>query len=73
MLGVDPARRGGGLGSALLAAGTHRCDVERRPAYLEATSPRNRRLYERHGFEVVGEVVLPDGPSMWPMWRRPQR
>lgn len=40
-------------------------------AYLEATSPLNRRLYERHGFEVTGEIQLPNGPAMWPMWREP--
>lgn len=41
-------------------------------AYLEATSPDNRRLYERHGFEVTGEIVVPDGPTLWAMWRDPQ-
>ena len=71
-LGVDASRRGGGLGSALLANALRRCDGEGQPAYLEATSPLNRRLYARHGFEVVSEVVLPDGPSLWPMWRDPR-
>lgn len=70
-LGVDPARHGGGLGSALLATAARRCDQEGQPAYLEATSPRNRRLYARHGFKVVSEIVLPAGPSLWPMWRTP--
>ena len=73
LLGVDPARHGGGLGSTLLAAGLARCDREGQPAYLEATSPRGRRLYARHGFEVVREIVLPDGPALWPMWREPRR
>lgn len=71
LLGVDPARHGGGLGSALLATALQRCDAEAGPAYLEATSPRNRRLYARHGFEVIGEIALPEGPSLWPMWREP--
>ncbi|WP_214367960.1 GNAT family N-acetyltransferase [Pseudonocardia sp. H11422] len=72
LLGVDPALRGGGLGSALLAIALRRCDEEGQPAYLEATSPDNRRLYARHGFEVVSEIELPDGPSLWPMWRDPR-
>ena len=42
------------------------------PAYLEATSERNKQLYLRHGFEVTGEIKLPDGPRMWPMWRTPK-
>jgi GNAT superfamily N-acetyltransferase len=73
LLGVDEAHHGRGLGSALLAATLRRCEAEAAPAYLEATSPRNRRLYARHGFEVVGEIALPDGPSLWPMWREPAR
>lgn len=72
LLGVDPARHGRGLGSVLLAATLRRCDAEGSPAYLEATSPRNRQLYARHGFEVVGEIALPGGPSLWPMWREPR-
>jgi hypothetical protein len=50
-----------------------RADAEGMPAYLEATSPLNRRLYERHGFEVTQEFVLPKGPPMWAMWREPGR
>ncbi len=72
LIGVDPARRGGGLGSTLLSAALARCDREGQPAYLEATSPLNRRLYARHGFEVVKEIVLPGGPALWPMWREPR-
>ena len=73
LIGVDPALRGRGLGSTLLSATLERCDAGSSPAYLEATSPRNRRLYARHGFEVVGEVTLPEGPSLWRMWREPRR
>jgi ribosomal protein S18 acetylase RimI-like enzyme len=72
MLGVDPDRQGEGLGSRLLAEVLERCDDERVPAYLEASTPRNRALYLRHGFEDAGELRLPgDGPRMWPMWREP--
>jgi hypothetical protein len=48
-----------------------RCDREEMPAYLEASSPRSRACYERSGFEATDELVLPDGPPLWPMWRRP--
>jgi hypothetical protein len=48
------------------------CDHDRVPAYLEATSERNKALYLRHGFEVMSELKLPDGPPMWPMWRAPR-
>lgn len=71
LLGVDQSHHGRGLGSALLVATLRQCDAQAAPAYLEATSPLNRRLYARHGFEVVGEIALPDGPSLWLMWREP--
>jgi GNAT superfamily N-acetyltransferase len=72
LIGVVPERQGVGLGSALLAPVLERCDATGTPAYLEASTAGNRRLYERHGFEVVGELALPDdGPTVWPMWREP--
>lgn len=70
-VGVVPERQGRGIGSRLLATVLEEADASGTPAYLEATSPDNRRLYERHGFETVGELTLPDGPPLWPMWRDP--
>lgn len=70
-LGTRPEWQGRGLGSALLREVLDRCDREGRPAYLEATNEGCRRLYQRHGFEVSAEIALPDGPTMWPMWREP--
>lgn len=70
-LGVVPGRQGRGLGGALLSTVLRRCDAEAAPAYLEATSVDNRRLYARHGFATVGEIALPDGPTLWRMWREP--
>lgn len=55
----------------MLAAVLPRCDATGTPAYLEATSQGNRRLYQRHGFAVAGEITLPRGPALWPMWREP--
>jgi len=71
-VGVQPTHQGQGLGSALMAPVLERCDREGVPAYLEATTTASRALYERHGFETIGELVCPGGgPSMWPMWRLP--
>jgi GNAT superfamily N-acetyltransferase len=73
MIAVSPGHQGGGLGRALIEPVLERCDSERMPAYLEASSERSRRLYERLGFVSTGTTVdLPDGPHMWPMWREPQ-
>jgi GNAT superfamily N-acetyltransferase len=72
VVGTRPGYQGRGIGSALLAPVLARCDRERWPAYLEATSERNRALYLRLGFEVTGQIALPDGPTLFPMWREPQ-
>jgi GNAT superfamily N-acetyltransferase len=71
LMGIVPERQGRGLGAALLTMVLQRCDAGRMPTYLEATSVSSRRLYERHGFERVGEIAMSDGPSLWPMWREP--
>ena len=72
VLGVEPESQGRGLGSALMFPIIHRCDTDRVPAYLEASSPRNRALYERHGFEVTQEFRVGAGaPPIWGMWRDP--
>jgi ribosomal protein S18 acetylase RimI-like enzyme len=70
-LGVDPRAQGAGVGSVLLREVLARADAAGEAAYLEATSPRNRALYERHGFRCVGELRLPDGPAAYAMWRDP--
>ncbi|MFE9770971.1 GNAT family N-acetyltransferase [Streptomyces sp. NPDC005931] len=73
MIGVAPGRQGKGLGTALIGSVLDRCDREGLPAYLEASSERSRRLYHRLGFAPAGlPLALPDGPSMWPMWREPR-
>lgn len=70
-IGVDPARQGSGVGSAMLEAALRRVDTDRCSAYLEASCPENERLYERHGFVTTGEIVVLDAPSLYPMWREP--
>jgi ribosomal protein S18 acetylase RimI-like enzyme len=67
-----PSSRGQGLGAAALAPVLAVCDTEGMPAYLESSNPRNMTLYRRHGFEQTGEILLPDGPSLYPMWREPR-
>jgi ribosomal protein S18 acetylase RimI-like enzyme len=71
-IGVDPVWQGRGVGGALLALVLRRCDEERVPAFLEASTARNRALYERHGFAVTEEFKLGGtAPLQWRMWREP--
>jgi len=72
VLGTRPDRQGAGLGSALVAPVLGRCDTEGVGAYLESSKEANIPFYRRHGFEVVGEVEFPSGPTIWPMWRDPR-
>jgi ribosomal protein S18 acetylase RimI-like enzyme len=73
MAGVAPDWQGRGIGSALLRPVLERCDADGLPAYLEATTERNRAMYERNGFEVMDEYRLwGGGPTGWRMWRQPR-
>lgn len=69
LMGVDLPNQGRGYGSALLRHALQRLDEDRLPAYLEASSPQNKRLYERHGFDVIGVIQAGGSPPMWPMLR----
>jgi ribosomal protein S18 acetylase RimI-like enzyme len=72
-MGVVSDRQGTGLGSAMLRHRLQQADADGLPAYLEASSPRSRALYRRHGFTDLGEQVqLADSPPLWPMWRAPK-
>jgi GNAT superfamily N-acetyltransferase len=73
VIGSDPLVRGGGFGQALMTSRLDRVDAEHAPAYLESSNPVNVPYYERFGFEVTGEMTLPNGgPSLIPMWRQPR-
>jgi GNAT superfamily N-acetyltransferase len=70
-IGVRPDAHGHGLGTALLEPLLQRCDHEGLPAYLEASSPDNARLYRRVGF-TTQELVQPLGaPPIELMIRNP--
>jgi GNAT superfamily N-acetyltransferase len=73
IIGSDPTVRGKGFGHALMRSRLDRCDAEHAPAHLESSNAVNVPYYSRFGFEVTGEIKLPDGgPTLWPMWRAPR-
>jgi ribosomal protein S18 acetylase RimI-like enzyme len=72
ILGTDPDHQGKGIGSSLLRPVLDICDRDGVGAYLESSKESNIAFYARHGFEVTGEVRLPGGPLVWPMWRDPR-
>lgn len=69
MIAADPAATGQGLGAALMKHALKVIDDTGLPAYLESSNPRNISLYERHGFERMGEIRTENSPVMTPMIR----
>jgi ribosomal protein S18 acetylase RimI-like enzyme len=72
LIGTDPAQQRRGHGSALLRHALARCDADQVPAYLEASSPSNVPLYERHGFDSIGLIQVGSSPPITPMVRHPR-
>lgn len=70
-VGTDPAHQGRGLAGRLIRTGLDRCDGVGEPAYLEAASENLVSFYVGMGFQLLGEVKVPSGPSFYPMWREP--
>ncbi len=71
-VGVLPQMQGKGLGRMLLGPTLERCDRERLPAYLEASSERNAALYARLGFELIEELSVMGSPPLRLMLRPPE-
>jgi ribosomal protein S18 acetylase RimI-like enzyme len=73
LLAVRPGYQRAGLGTALLDHHHAHLDRYAIPAYVEASSPQSRDLYLRYGYEPMHPaIIVPDGPPLWPMWRRPK-
>src|SRR3954453_22543551 len=71
VVGIDPRKQGGGVGSALLAPMLDLWDETGAAAYLESSKESNLPFYARHGFAVKERIELPEGPPLWLMWRDP--
>jgi ribosomal protein S18 acetylase RimI-like enzyme len=71
-IGVHPEKQGQGYATTLLRHTLTRLDEKRRPAYLESSNIHNNPLYKRHDFEIVDEIHLQEGPTLWCMWRDPK-
>jgi GNAT superfamily N-acetyltransferase len=72
LLGVDPPRRGTGIGSALLQFWLECVDRDGLPSYLETDRRENLPFYNRAGFAVERELPVL-GTPVWCMRRPPPR
>lgn len=68
-----PQEQGRGLGARIIRPVLEICERDGVPAYLESSNARNLPFYFRHGFVQTGEIVVPEGPTLFPMWRTPAR
>jgi ribosomal protein S18 acetylase RimI-like enzyme len=69
-LAVDADLQGRGIGTRILSEYCRRLDRPGEVGYLETNKPENVRLYEHHGFTVIGtDTVI--GVSNWFMRREP--
>ena len=68
-IGTDPDKQGKGFGGVVIRRHLAVADAAGMPAYLESSKDTNIPIYQSFGFEVTGEIKLPDGPTLWPMWR----
>jgi ribosomal protein S18 acetylase RimI-like enzyme len=72
-LGTHANHQSRGLGGQVLEPVLALCDAQGLAAFLESSNPRNLPFYERHGFEVMGEIdVAEGGPIIRPMHRKPR-
>jgi len=68
-IGTDTAKQGKGYGGVVIRRHLAVADQARMPCYLESSKQTNIPIYQSFGFSVTGEIKLPDGPTIWPMWR----
>jgi GNAT superfamily N-acetyltransferase len=72
-IGTDPAKQGKGYGGVVIRRQLAVADAAGKPCYLESSKETNIPIYQSFGFEVTGEINIPDGPTLWPMWRAARR
>ena len=73
-LGVEPGCQGKGIGSRLIQPVLTQADKGEVPCYLETQTESNVTFYQKRGFEVVSDGVVPGlEVRMWTMLREAQR
>ena len=72
VIGTDTLKQGKGFGSLVMRHQLDIIDAHTLPAYLESSKESNIPIYSSYGFEVTGEITFPNGPTIYPMWRKPR-
>ncbi len=61
--------QGKGYGGVIMRDRLAAVDAAHMPCYLESSKDTNIPIYQSFGFKVTGEMRVPNGPKIWPMWR----
>jgi ribosomal protein S18 acetylase RimI-like enzyme len=69
-IGTDPKFQGKGYGGVIMRDRLAAVDAAHLPCYLESSKDTNIPIYQSFGFELTGEIQVPGGPKIWPMWRK---
>jgi len=59
-LGVDPLFQGKGYGSSLMRYMLKKIDEQGLPVYLETSLEKNVKYYEKFGFKLIKEALIPE-------------
>ena len=71
-IGTVPRFQGKGYGGVIMRDRLAAVDAAHMPCYLESSKDTNIPIYQSFGFELTGEMQVPNGPKIWPMWRKPR-
>ena len=74
LLGVEPSCQGEGIGTSLIQPAQVRADADGLPCYLETLNEKSIPFYQKHGYNVESEVVLPSGGlHIWALLRESRK
>jgi len=72
-IGVKPEHQGKGFGSKLLKPMLRKFDEEKSTCFLETQTKSNIPIYEKLGFKIVNEGIIPEANlAHWGMIREPK-
>ena len=73
MIGVDPVKQRQGLAGHLLQPVLAQADAAKLPCLLETAAENSLPCFNKHGFEILNESLLPDTQlRVWTLLRRPR-
>lgn len=59
LIGVDPEKQGEGFGSKMMYPFMKLAEEKGQPCYTETHGDKNVNMYQKYGFEVVSEDIVP--------------